>query len=77
MRKLCEPFSCRHRPARSERRSSPAEPDQFPGPQRLTNLPVALALVERYYVLRQGRITHETDATPGQQTSLEQLYELI
>jgi len=41
------------------------------------NLPVALALVERYYVLRQGRITHETDVTPGQQTSLEQLYELI
>jgi len=41
------------------------------------NLPVALALVERFYVLRQGRITHETDVTPGQQTSLERLYELI
>jgi branched-chain amino acid transport system ATP-binding protein len=41
------------------------------------NLPVALALVERYYVLRQGRITHETEVVPGQQTSLEQLYELI
>ena len=41
------------------------------------NLPVALGLVERYYVLRQGRITHEADVTPGQQTSLEQLYGLI
>jgi ABC-type branched-subunit amino acid transport system ATPase component len=41
------------------------------------NLPVALALVERYYVLRQGRITHETAIVPGQQTSLERLYELI
>jgi branched-chain amino acid transport system ATP-binding protein len=41
------------------------------------NLPVALELVERYYVLRQGRITHETSVTPGQQTSLERLYELI
>jgi branched-chain amino acid transport system ATP-binding protein len=41
------------------------------------NLPVALALVERFYVLRQGRITHETNVTPGQQTSLERLYELI
>jgi branched-chain amino acid transport system ATP-binding protein len=41
------------------------------------NLPVALALVERYYVLRQGRITHEAAVTPGQQTSLERLYELI
>ena len=41
------------------------------------NLPVALALVERYYVLRQGRITHETTVTPGEQTSLERLYELI
>jgi ABC-type branched-subunit amino acid transport system ATPase component len=41
------------------------------------NLPVALALVERYYVLRQGRITHETAVVPGQQTSLERLYELI
>jgi hypothetical protein len=28
-------------------------------------------------VLRQGRITHEADVTPGQQTSLEQLYGLI
>jgi branched-chain amino acid transport system ATP-binding protein len=41
------------------------------------NLPVALALVERYYVLRQGRITHETEVVPGQETSLERLYELI
>jgi branched-chain amino acid transport system ATP-binding protein len=41
------------------------------------NLPVALALVERYYVLRQGRITHERAVTPGEQTSLERLYELI
>jgi len=41
------------------------------------NLPVALTLVERYYVLRQGRITHETAVTPGEQTSLERLYELI
>jgi branched-chain amino acid transport system ATP-binding protein len=41
------------------------------------NLPVALGLVERYYVLRQGRITHETEVTAGQQPSLERLYELI
>jgi branched-chain amino acid transport system ATP-binding protein len=41
------------------------------------NLPVALGLVERYYVLRQGRITHETEVTAGQRPSLERLYELI
>jgi branched-chain amino acid transport system ATP-binding protein len=41
------------------------------------NLPVALTLVERYYVLRQGRVTHERTVTPGEQTSLERLYELI
>ena len=41
------------------------------------NLPVALELVERYYVLRQGRITDEAAVEPGQQTPLEKLYELI
>lgn len=41
------------------------------------NLPVALGLVERYYVLRQGRITHQTEVTAGQRPSLERLYELI
>lgn len=41
------------------------------------NLPVALELVERYYVLRQGRITSEARVEPGERTPLESLYELI
>jgi ABC-type branched-subunit amino acid transport system ATPase component len=41
------------------------------------NLPIALELVERYYVLRQGRITDEAAATPGERLPLEKLYELI
>lgn len=41
------------------------------------NLPIALELVERYYVLRQGKIIDEAAATPGEQVPLEKLYELI
>jgi branched-chain amino acid transport system ATP-binding protein len=41
------------------------------------NLPVALELVERYYVLRQGRITSEARVESGERTPLESLYELI
>lgn len=41
------------------------------------NLPVALEIVRRYYVLRQGEITHEMQVSTDEQMPIEQLYELI